>query len=166
MKLLLKLKPWQMFTLLLLPFLFSGNSLLGKLFQIIWVIVYFGWIYTIGSISSTKVHIKHTKGKFYFKMSFIFIFVYFLILTFFFDGGYNINQNNFRHAENLLGIIIFLHFYLIWSCFYLFYFAAKMLKTIILDQVPDFAQISDIFFAFWFFPIGVWYIQPKLKAII
>jgi len=166
MKILLQLKHWQMFLILFLPFIFTGDSTVGQVIQIAWFAIYLGWIYTIGTVSLDKLPEGHGVKSTYFKVSFLFLIVYLTTITFLFDGGYSINQDNYKAFGNSIWVIIPLHIYLMWSILYVFYFAAKMLMSTIEGKVVGFDKAFGYFFAFWFFPIGVWYIQPKAQKLI
>ena len=46
------------------------------------------------------------------------------------------------------------------------YFVAKTLKTVELQKEVLFSDFAGEFFIVWFFPIGIWIIQPKINKII
>ena len=166
MKILLRLKHWQMFLILFLPFIFTDDTTVGQIVQIVWFIIYFGWVYTIGIALHERLPDGHGINPTYFKISFFYIIFYLSVITFLFKGGYSINQDNYKEYGNSVWVIIPLHTYLMWSILYFFYFAAKMLVSIIEGKVVGIEKSIGYFFAFFFFPIGVWYIQPKVQKII
>jgi hypothetical protein len=49
--------------------------------------------------------------------------------------------------------------------FYCIHFASKSLKAVELQRTVTFRDYVADFFLFWFFPIGVWFIQPKINKI-
>lgn len=49
--------------------------------------------------------------------------------------------------------------------FYLLYFVAKGLVTIETGKEAFFSDYFGVFMLFWFFPIGVWFLQPKMNRL-
>lgn len=91
----------------------------------------------------------------------------------------NISINKFRAAVIYAGLFsmvdsLFLHnkepFYLTLSVLfcmgYLCFFVAKSIRSFEMEREAKFGDYSKLFFALWFFPLGVWYIQPKIIHIV
>ncbi|WP_238388512.1 hypothetical protein, partial [Christiangramia aestuarii] len=66
----------------------------------------------------------------------------------------------------LLLFIIPLHLFSMFCMFYLLYFVSKTIKTVELKRSVTFSDFVGEFFMIWFFPIGVWFIQPRINKII
>jgi hypothetical protein len=49
--------------------------------------------------------------------------------------------------------------------FYSLYFIAKELKSVELQKPVTFSDFAGEFFLLWFFPIGIWIIQPRINKI-
>jgi hypothetical protein len=49
--------------------------------------------------------------------------------------------------------------------FYCLYFNAKVLKAVELQKPVTFSEFAGEFFLIWFFPIGIWIIQPRLNKL-
>jgi hypothetical protein len=66
----------------------------------------------------------------------------------------------------------YLHGYLYFSCviivivLYSFMFAARMLESAIEGKIVNRSDSLKTFFYIWFFPIGIWYIQPAVKRVL
>jgi hypothetical protein len=82
-----------------------------------------------------------------------------------FDGGYEINQNNYNEYGWWLVVIIPLHLYTMYCMFYTIWFIAKCIATIENNRVVGFDSYAGNFFLLWFFPIGIWFIHPKVRKI-
>ena len=67
---------------------------------------------------------------------------------------------------SLVVIIIPLHLFSMFCIFYSLYFVAKTYKTVELQRQVSFSDFAGEFFMIWFYPIGIWIIQPKLNKII
>jgi hypothetical protein len=128
------------------------------------VVLYIGWIYAVGCSMNKSIPQRLRPQKSYFKFSCLFILValFGVMLT----GGYNINQDNIQDYGYKAWVLIPFSFYLIWSMLYIFAFAARMLESVIEGQVVGFSDALKAFFGFWFFPIGLWYIQPAVQRIL
>ena len=52
------------------------------------------------------------------------------------------------------------------SCmFYLLYFVSKSLVMVETNRAVSFYDYAGPFFLLWFFPIGVWFIQPRINRL-
>jgi hypothetical protein len=66
-----------------------------------------------------------------------------------------------------LMIIVFpLHLFSMFCIFYCLYFVAKTFKTVELQREVQFSDFAGEFFLIWFFPVGIWVIQPKINKMI
>jgi len=63
-------------------------------------------------------------------------------------------------------IIIPIHLFSMFCLFYCLYFVAKTLKTVELQREVSFSDFIAEFFLTWFFPIGVWILQPRINKMI
>lgn len=62
-------------------------------------------------------------------------------------------------------IIIPCHLLAIFAILYSFYVLAKLLKTAEKQRESDFEDFIAEFFFFWIFPIGIWFIQPRINKL-
>ncbi len=71
-------------------------------------------------------------------------------------------------AAVALGVILvlLLHLFSMFCIFYCMYTAARTLKSVELKRKATFSDCVGEFFLLWFFPIGVWIIQPRVNKII
>jgi hypothetical protein len=66
----------------------------------------------------------------------------------------------------VMAVVFPLHFAAVACIFYCLYFVAKTIKTAELQREVKFSEFAGEFFLIWFFPIGVWMIQPRINKII
>jgi hypothetical protein len=66
----------------------------------------------------------------------------------------------------LVAIIVPLHLFAIFCTFYSLYFVAKTLKTVELQRQVAFSDFAGEFFMIWFYPIGIWIVQPKINRMM
>jgi hypothetical protein len=126
------------------------------------------WSVAIGlqKIVPAGIKMKVTKFKIFFfipviYISLILIFVFFALSA------------NFPNAETFnpeffiaFAVIVPLHLFSMFCLFYCIYFVAKTLKTVELQREVSFNDFVAEFFLIWFYPIGVWIIQPKINKMI
>src|SRR5690606_6248705 len=118
------------------------------------------WIVTTGLQDRVPENIKLKINKF--KIFFIIpIFYFVLYMTLFFPS-----LINFQVVPTMFFIIMPLHFFVMFCIFYCIYFTAKTLKTIELQRIVRSSDYIGEFFLIWFFPIGVWFIQPRINKIV
>ena len=77
----------------------------------------------------------------------------------------HINQSQDTFA-GMFFVIFPLHMFAMFAIFYCLYFVAKTYKTVELQRTVTFSDYAGEFFLFWFFPIGIWVIQPKINAMV
>jgi len=65
----------------------------------------------------------------------------------------------------ILSVVMLLHFLAAFCLLYCLYFAAKTIKTVELQRETTFNDFIGEFFMIWFFPIGVWMLQPKINEL-
>lgn len=74
---------------------------------------------------------------------------------------YTVNNTLSGHEFNLP-----LHFGIMLMMFYVIIYAAKTLKTAELKRETSISEYLDEVFLLWFYPIGIWFIQPRIQKII
>lgn len=183
---LLKAKHWQLFSLiigipLVFQFVMMGTMFTSivssrnpdpslmfnyfKLFPVMMILfmgVLFGWFWSIAIGLQEKVPegVKMKVGKF--KIFFFSPLIYiFLFLGFFMTSITGGGPDPFMFA-----IIVPLHFYSMFCMFYILYFVAKTFKTVELQREVTFSDFAGEFFMIWFYPVGIWIIQPKINKMI
>lgn len=65
----------------------------------------------------------------------------------------------------MMAIIVPLHLFSMFCIFYCLYFVAKTIKTAELQRETAFSDFVGEFFLIWFFPIGIWFIQPRVNQL-
>ena len=59
--------------------------------------------------------------------------------------------------------IIPAHLFSMFCIFFMLYKAAKTIKTVELQKKVTFSDFAGEFFLMWFFPLGIWIVQPKIN---
>lgn len=182
--LILKMKHWQLFVLLI------GVPLTGNIFMtsqmiadndpsaslrffpvlmIVTVVVLLGSFYAWG----TGLH-KRLPAMVKMNLS---VFYLFLVIPAVYMVGVSVLMLRFmtRVSEGsspglhpplwIFLVTIALHLFSMFCLFYCIYFIAKALKSIELKRPVTFSDFVGEFFLIWFFPVGVWILQPRINKI-
>lgn len=158
----LKLKHWQLFLMFFVPNIIM--SVAGPSVLIVRIVcgmmvmgVYFGWLYSLGTSLYKKLPKGIVVSQLYFKISF-------LILSLLFFSLVILELSGMLTYDRMIILFLLLIFGYSWA-FYIFYFISRALKTVELQRPVTYYEYIDIFFLLWFYPIGVWFIQPKLNEL-
>jgi len=182
----LKAKHWQIFMMtfgipfifqiLSVPIVFLGNdpTIMMKIFPIIMILLigaFLGWFWSIGVGLQSKVPENVTMKVKKFKILLITPLIYMLLISISMGAIFNGFFENGKEPDTsmiggLLGVIIPLHLFSMFCIFYCLYFVAKTFKTVELQREVSFSDFAGEFFLFWFFPIGIWIVQPKINKMI
>jgi hypothetical protein len=172
MKFLLKIKHWQFFGIFLA--IYACTKILTEInlkeddvilfpnkfdfvYSLLLVVPFFCWLYSLGINLHRKLPVSVKMNLKRFKIFFfisIFYLILFYILIINIDLAYKI-------------VIIPVHLFAMYCIFYCFYFIAKSLKSIELDKEAIWNEndYAWYFFLIWFFPFGIWVLQPKINKI-
>ena len=180
---LLKAKHWQIFGLLCglpflmeivsMPVLFLGNPAKSIIPMMLIILIGLGgflaWFWSIGMGMRRLIPeaCRPKTGKFLFfliyAMAYMLVFSVFISYTFSSFNHINEHQDVFA---GMMFVIFPLHMFAMFAMFYCLYFVAKTYKTVELQRTVTFSDFAGEFFLFWFFPIGIWVIQPKINTMI
>jgi hypothetical protein len=184
--LLLKAKHWHLFTLTFgIPFilqLFTMVRMMTKVFTsenipstrmfsdsifLIVITIAFSaillfWIWAVAIGLQKKVpetvKLKTNRFKFFFFTPIVYMIIY---LTIIFPSFMNSNIN-----PMVFLIILPFHLFVMFCMIYCLYFTAKTFRTVELQREVHSGDYLGEFFLIWFFPIGVWIIQPRINKIV
>lgn len=103
-----------------------------------------------------------------FKIFFFTPIVYMLIFISFFNSFMGETGIELTPAigGGFFAIVFVLHLFSMFCMLYVLYFVAKTFKTAELQKEVTFSDFAGEFFLIWFYPIGVWIIQPKINKIV
>jgi hypothetical protein len=160
MNFLLKLKTWMLFMLtFVLPVLFSFIPVFGNSINTAWLSIYIGWIFSIGTSMHALIPDKNKPSVNYFKLNFFLVVLAYILITI--TGWYKVSL-----GESFQWVFIPIMIYLAWGLLYASAFAARMLESMIEGKIVSFSDSVKGLFCFWFFPFGLWYIQPAVQRVL
>lgn len=180
MNIFLRMKHWQLFLLMVgIPIIieFIGLGIMfttrdpKSMFFVFPLIMFFsiiinlGWFNALG-INLTKKLPETVKMKLNkFKWFLYFPMIYMLILSVFILGILNGLSFGLIPTPLLLLLILPIHLFSMFCLFYCLYYIAKTFKAVELQRPVIFNDYAGEFFLLWFFPIGLWIIQPRINKL-
>ena len=130
-------------------------ELLSGIIVALGVVPFFLWFWAMGSFLNTAVSVEHRPRMRFFGFALVYPLFYFVLFF-----------ASFEVASPMLWTVIFpLHMLAMVCMFYLLYFVSKSLALVELARSVSFYDYAGPFFLLWFFPIGIWIIQPRLNRI-
>jgi heme/copper-type cytochrome/quinol oxidase subunit 2 len=134
--------------------------------MILFMAVFFGWFYALGTNLQKRlpgsVKMNLTKFKIFLAVPIIYIA---FICVFMYSMFYHFSATNKPTEIGLLALIIPAHLFSMFCIFYCLYFNAKAFKAVELQRPVSFGDFAGEFFLLWFYPVGVWIIQPRLNKL-
>ncbi len=181
----LKLKHWQLFVLLIgipiilefltVGFIFSADDFSSGLqrflsifpvLMMLYVAILFGWLWSVGVFLSKKLPSDATMPTSIFKGAIIIPTLYIMFLCWFVAKLIWGNEMSELFLDENLSVILTAHVTSAACIFYVLYFNAKALKSVELQRPALLGDYVGEFILFWFFPVGVWFLQPRINKLL
>lgn len=192
---LMRAKHWQLFTLTFgLPMLFQIILMISifsdladnrepnaasmitifsilAFFMVIFASVYYGWIWSVATGFQSEIPKYIRMNITLFKLFFFFPLVYLLLFVIIFIlliGTISVPgpRTDPGIIPSFLPLVFIFHIFSMFCIFYTFYFTAKTIKTAELQRDVNFSEFAGEFFMIWFYPIGIWILQPKINKLV
>lgn len=154
MKVLLRLKAWQLFLLNAPWYMFTFISPVFDVLYLNGTAIFFGWIFSIGYVMHSFIQSPSKPKIIYFEITFSF-FVIWCIIDYFIPMNKAIEYWIWPLAA--LGGI---------SLLYSFGFAARMFESVRQGEIVNRSDSLRTLFYILFFPIGIWFLQPSINEIM
>lgn len=143
-----------------------GHFAMTPTLTLVSLTILFGWFWAIGIGLQNKLPENVTLNTGRFKFFFTSALVYFLFfITLFFISVLGIFPSDKQNTLRLFFVIVPLHLFSMICMFYCLYFVAKTFKTVELQRDVTFSDFAGEFFLIWFYPIGIWTLQPKINEL-
>jgi hypothetical protein len=180
MKKFLTFKHWQLFGLLLvIPMIFqfvmmgtlvtnSNPSIMQIGFPIVMILymgLFFSWFYVLGTNLYKKLPSTVTMSLIKFKIFLVIPVIYTIFFSVFMAGMFSNISTGVPPTPGIFALIFPIHLFVMFCIFYCLYFIAKVLKSVEWQKPVTFSDFAGEFFLIWFFPIGIWIIQPRINKM-
>lgn len=146
------------------------------------VLVFFSWLWSIGVGLQEKIPASARMKTMLFKVFIIVPSLYIIAFSFTFtavvDGIINESSDDSwmtnpefidEYIFTVIGYIaltMLLQLLSIVGIIYCLFFVAKTIKTAELQRETTFGDFVTAFFMLWFFPIGIWFLQPAINTLV
>jgi hypothetical protein len=173
-KLFLRAKHWQIFLMLFGAFFVGQVAVIcsiavaarsaedfGKFSQLLWVVTLpfmfglLGWLWSMGKFLSSIIPSSLRLQIGFFRFALIYPAVYVFAFIAFFE----------TRKPAMFALIFPFHLFAMFCMFYNLYFVSKSLVLAETGKPASFYDYAGPFFLIWFFPIGVWVVQPRINRI-
>jgi len=121
------------------------------------------WIWSSGIFLNSVVPQFFKMKLIYFQIAVVVVPLYLPVFGIFFQSFTTIRNPKFILL--MFAVIFPLHLFAFLCQIYSWYFVSKNLA---MAEKPQFAAFPDYvgyFFGLWFFPIGIWFIQPRINRL-
>lgn len=165
MKFFLKICPTVLFLLLMMPVFFSiiiSSTILLTLIPLLnfsFFVLFLGWIYSVGNEIGKRLHNQASYKKL-FRVC-ILITLFCCLIASFYQPIQSTLDFDLGHS-----LFKFIAPFVLLAVFYCFYFVSKVLVSVELNRNVSFSEHRLEFFLFFFFILGVWLLQPRIRKIV
>lgn len=143
--------------------------------MILMSLVIYGWIWSIVNALYDKLppfaDINLRKFNLIFGFAFTYVISLSILLSWYFSNldFLTIFEKPDANPAVLIAFLlafVVVHLLALVAIFYSIYIAAKTVKTLELQRKVSFSDFVAEFFLIWFFPVGIWILQPKLNRYV
>jgi hypothetical protein len=134
---------------------FAKGGLAAGLVMAFSTLSIFLWFWSLGAFFCSIVQPELKMKSGFFRVALIYPPFYFVFFVATFQDS----------SPGLLGLILPLHLFAMVCMFYLLYFVAKSLVLAETSKPASFSDYAGPFFLLWFFPVGIWIVQPRVNRL-
>jgi hypothetical protein len=120
----------------------------------VFMLFFLGWLWSMGSFLTSILAEPQRLPLRYFRVSLIYPAIY---VAYFFTV--------FSASKPPSALIVPFHLLAMFCMFYNLYFVSKSLVIAETGEATSFYDYAGPFFLTWFFPIGMWVIQPRINRL-
>ncbi len=158
-----KTPTWVLFIASILPIIFiSNDAKVWAITNIILFLFFSLWVYSITTQLTTKIKYASTFNANKFVTILILSMTYIVLISIY----YIYTSDNYEEPKWLFAIIIPGNIFLGYAYFYLLNYISKIISTAELKKPVKFDQYANYFFCLLFFPIGIWWVNSKIRLLI
>lgn len=133
--------------------------------------VQFAWFWNVliklrTLLPSEKVHMPIGRIKLFFAIPILYFCCIPLFVAFIIQNAGAPGPGMLVQMISIGIIVFFVHLFAIFCFFHTIYFAAKTIRSAELQRNATFSDFAGDFFLIWLFPIGIWFIQPRINKLI
>lgn len=159
-----KFRTWEVFAILfstaivdgIIPF--DSYKVVHYLLHSLIIFSYLKWIYDIAQLLYIRQIFAKKNSWRFFQFNFIYFIVYIVII-------YVLQEYNPILYYDIAFRLLIFHLYASFAIVHFLYVIARNFMCIQLKKDATISEYITTFFAVWFLPIGIWWIQPKIREM-
>jgi hypothetical protein len=176
------MKHWQLFLLLMgIPMVFqmgaipiivdnpNGLEMIMQALPYVIILVagfFFAWVHTLGAALHAKLPESVPMSLLTFRIMLAIPATFVLSIAVIAWLVFTDHTEVFRGMdETFVSAFLMLYFVSLFAILYVLYFISKCLVSVEEQAPVTFKRYVGAFFALWFFPLGIWFFQPRVNAI-
>lgn len=171
-KFFLRAKHWQLFLLIFGVFfacsvaiaasapaqdIFDRVPILVGILYVLFMVIFLAWFWSMGSFLTSILNPALKLRISFFRFALVYLLIYLPLFIAVFA--------RLTTAPWLFAIIFPLHAFATYCMFYLLYFVSKSLALAQRGNPVSLHDYAGPFFLLWFFPIGIWVVQPRINRL-
>ncbi len=119
-------------------------------------LILYSWIWSIGNVANRAASDSAKRPERFFNFALPYAFAYLVFAYFFFPS-----PGKMENPPIPVGLVMILHVLAVVCTFYAVASSAMRLKSFEAGNRVGFGGSFGTFFLIWFFPLGVWFVQPR-----
>jgi len=151
----MQIASWNLFDAMLGSSDLAQPALLFLVVMSVGIILWFSWFWFVAAFLNSVIGNELRPGMRLFALALIFQLLYVVPGMILIVGV----------KTPPIAIIIPLHLFAMYCMFYVLYYVSRSLVMAESGRRVSFYDFSGPFFLLWFFPIGIWFLQPRINAL-
>lgn len=138
--------------------------------MLFYIVFLFGWYWSVAiglkDRLPKELELKYQRFKIFFYSPLIYFCFIGFFMSYFFSFAQSNTEPDFGILVPMILLLVLLHIYSMFCMIFIMYFTAKTIKSVELQREAHFSDYILYFFLIWFFPVGVWILQPKINEFV
>lgn len=135
---------------------FAQASMLATALMLLCVL---SWLLSIGWVANQRIRIELRPSARWFFSAPVYATTYLVFAS-------HVLPSSVKAGHGLLPLVVAMHLLAMVAIFYVLGFTARNLILAERQSPVSFFDYSGPFFLLWFFPIGVWFVQPRVNRLV
>ena len=133
-----------------------GNKVELVVVELAWI-CFVTWFWSVGSLLHALVRPDLRPSLMFFRLALVYPLVYmaFFLLTF----------DRLTMSSSYLFFVFPFHLFAMYCVFFDLNFVSKSLALAETGKPVSFSDYAGSFFLLWFFPLGIWFVQPRINRL-
>ncbi len=133
--------------------------------MVMFMFVFSCWLYAVSTECNKRTSVELQKSPIYMLIGLTYFTIFTIVSS---TLLFSVQVSTLPQNISLIMPLIMIPFHLLAAAciFYSLGFTAKRLVILQRGERVGFFDYGGLLFMFWFFPFGIWYIQPKVNSLL